>query len=188
MQMQNPDIAAAKIQTNEHYTAVAILLHWTISTCFLSALALGIASKYLPESTMSTVFFLHKSFGLTVLFLMLIRIMWRLTHKPPAFPNTMPTWMKQSAKLSHFCLYLVALLMPLTGLLMSSAGNHFSSFWGLFAIKLPIQSKALGSFMNSAHYYIAWIIGGLVILHIGAVIKHQLIDKDRILDRMTKLK
>lgn len=188
MQTSQQDTLNTPLSSKDHYTSIAIVLHWSVSICFLSALALGIAKGYIPKEYKSGLMFWHKSFGLSVLFFMVLRVIWRLSHRPPAYPGSMPEWMRKVANANHLALYIVALLMPVSGLLMSSAHGYASSFWGLFSIQLPVKSKALSSLMNSTHYYTAWIVGGLLVLHIGAVLKHQFIDKDDILGRMTKFK
>ncbi len=187
--MQATDSPSINSNTNTpHYSLVATMLHWTVAICFLLALGLGIAKGYIPKDSRGSLMFLHKSLGLSVLFLMVIRVLWRFTHKPPSYPESMASWEKKFANSNHILLYILALLIPMSGLTMSSAHNHASSFWGLFAIQLPIHSKTIGGFAKSFHYYAAWVVGSLLLLHIFAIIKHQYIDKDNILARMLRFK
>jgi cytochrome b561 len=139
-----------------------------------------------PKSYKPTVYMLHKSTGLLILFLMAIRLVWTFCSIKPALPTSVPKWQAYAARLGHYGLYILLFAMPITGLTMSVASNRLPTFYGLFTVTIPglAKSKALASFMNSSHEVIAWILLTFVVIHILAVIKHMVINKDGLIRRM----
>jgi cytochrome b561 len=111
----------------ERYTAVAIVLHWAIAAAVLFMLPLGFIMHERAEhgdasQALFEAYQLHKSIGLTVLVLTLVRLAWRLTHRPPPLPEVMPAWEKLAARATHWGFYVLTLALPLTGWLYVSAG------------------------------------------------------------------
>src|SRR5262245_39321595 len=117
-------------QTAQRYTAVAIILHWTIATAIVINFALGLWMHEAidrPGSVARAIasYQLHKSIGLTVLALTFVRLGWRLTHKPPPFPAAMPRWEKIVAKGTHWAFYALLIFIPLSGwLYVSTQWRH----------------------------------------------------------------
>jgi cytochrome b561 len=139
----------------------------------------------LPEQYQPSAYMMHKSFGLTLLFLVLARFFWIQYAGKPALPKTVPMWQKILSRTVHYSLYLLLICMPLCGWVMSVAGNRVPSYFGLFQMPLPIKAnKALSEFMDQSHKTIAWILIALIVLHIAGAIKHHFIDKDNVLKRM----
>ena len=204
------DDAAARLR----YTNVAIFLHWAIALLVLFNLTTGLLHDVVPRA----VFAFHISSGVTILVLTLIRIGWRLTHKPPPY-LPMAKWEYAGAKIVHFLLYCAMLLSPLTGWAMISAHAdkppaaaiqadagpqpapphkpHRTMIWGLFVLpKLkPIADianqpggdaklKETHELYEERHETMGWIFLGLLVLHLGGALKHQLIDRQRELARM----
>jgi len=128
---------------------------------------------------------LHKSIGITILALISLRLLWRLTHSyPPSLASHKP-WEKILAKLVHSSLYGLLFLMPLSGWAMSSAAGRPVKFFDLFTLPDLVEpDKEMAGFLSSAHWYIAWAIIGLLSLHIAGALKHHIIDKDGTLKRM----
>jgi cytochrome b561 len=189
-------MASLRISHPERYTAVAILLHWLIALGVLALIVIGLAMTQWPgaigPAETFTLYQLHKSIGITVLLLGAVRLLWRLTHKPPALPGSMPVAEKAAARGVHWLLYAWGIGLPLTGwaLVSSSPLNLPLVLYGVLPWPdLPVlphlADKALVSHRFALlHIYGAWILIGILVLHTGAVVRHQLIKGDNILARM----
>jgi cytochrome b561 len=138
---------------------------------------------------------LHKSFGFTILGLALLRLTWRLAHRPPSFPETMKGWEKSAAHVVHWGFYFIILVMPLAGWIMVSASptNIPTLLYKTlpmphigFIHALPMDArKTTEDLAGLAHFLLAWLVMLLIVLHLGAVLKHQFWDKDGVLYRMS---
>lgn len=172
--------------TGERYNNTAIALHWLIALLIFAAFPLGVYMHDLPLSpTKLQLYSYHKWIGVTVLLFALLRLMWRLTHPVPPLPATMPRWQMRASHATHHALYLLMLLVPLSGWLMSSA-KGFKTVW-LGVLPLPDvvgKDKVLGDLLTVVHQGLNFLLLALVVIHIAAVLKHRLIDRDDILDRM----
>lgn len=180
----------------ERYTAVAILLHWLIALGILALIVIGLIMTQLqatigPMETFK-LFQLHKSIGITVLLLAVIRILWRVTHKPPALPAHMPAVEKGAAHGLHWLLYGLMLGLPLTGwaVVSSSPFNLPTVLYSLIPWPdLPVlphlaNKAAVSHVLGWVHAYGAWILIGLLVVHVAAVFRHQIIKRDGVLLRM----
>ena len=128
----------------------------------------------------------HKWLGVTVFFLVILRLVWRATHPAPQLEIKMPVWQERAMQLTHFALYLLMMVIPLVGWLMSSAKGYTVNYFGLFELPdLLSKDKALGHQLKDLHEYLADILVALVCLHVLAALKHQFIDKDGLLSRMS---
>ncbi len=152
----------------------------------LGMFALGwIAVNYPMSPTKIKLFVWHKSIGITILILVLLRIAWRLTDRTPALPNHMQTWERRLAHTSHALMYVAMVMMPLSGWVINSAANFPLRLYGL--IRLPNiapADKALQSQAELVHMTLFWILVALLLLHIGAAFWHHLKLRDQILTRM----
>ncbi|MES2174761.1 MAG: cytochrome b [Pseudomonadota bacterium] len=166
------------------YTTVARALHWIIAVLILGNLFFGFAHDALPKDW--AVMPVHKSIGLTVLALTLLRIVWRLTHRAPPLPAAMPAWEKGAAHATHFIFYALMLVLPLSGWIMSSAGTRPLNWFFLFDIpKFGLgKEDAIVTLSRSAHELLPWIWAALILIHIGAALRHHLVLKDDVLRRM----
>ncbi|HEY8084525.1 MAG TPA: cytochrome b [Methylophilaceae bacterium] len=193
---------------NTRYTKVAIILHWLIALMIFGMLALGWYMSGLPKdapkvmsldlfnwhmhtvqfteatSPRSYYFNLHKSFGLTVFALILLRICWRFTHVAPPLPATMVAWQQKAAKASHHLLYLLMFLMPLSGLIMGAYSKYGVKWFGTSVIA-GLDNEPMRSLFKEVHETIAWLILALVVIHVLAALKHMLIDKDDVMSHMS---
>ena len=174
---------------SSHYSKVAIALHWAIAVLILSLIAVGflMTQDWLPHRF--TVFQWHKSFGIVVLLLSFLRLVWRLTHKPPALPAGMKTWEIWAAKLTHIGFYVLMIGVPLLGWAMVSASPLPIENKLFFLIPLPdlpgvTASKDATERLKDFHELGAKLILVLFVLHVGAALKHHFIAKDGILARM----
>jgi len=191
---------------SQRYTAVAIVLHWAIAIAILGMIPLGWwmgDSLDDPETQAQAIaaFQLHKSIGLTILLLSLTRLGWRLTHKPPPLPAQMPAWEAFAAKTTHWAFYFIIIVMPLTGWLYASTGwsapddralNVPTLYFGLFQVphllglaELPDHARASAAdALGFVHSKLAWGAIVLLVLHVGAALKHHFLDKDEVLTHM----
>src|SRR5687768_1187033 len=106
----------------QNYSVVARWLHWIIAICVIAVLTLGLLNDAL-EDVFPSAMVIHMSLGLTVLALTIVRIFWRLGHRPPPMPDEMPGWEKMLAHVTHIAFYALLLILPLSGWLMSSPGK-----------------------------------------------------------------
>jgi len=174
-------------QTNSTtYTGIAIIFHWLIALLFFTAFPLGIYMADLPLSpTKLQLYSYHKWIGITVLMLAILRVLWRISHRPPALPASLPRWQQIATHAVHHSLYLLLLLIPISGWLMSSAKGFQTVWFGILPLPdLVAKNKALGNFLQETHELLNFTLMGLVSLHILAALKHHFIDHDGILVRM----
>ncbi len=176
------------------YSAVAIVLHWLIAACILALLAMGLVMTHvkLAPATLFPLYQLHKSVGVTVLLLVLLRVIWRLTHRPPPLPAAMPGVERAASSTVHLLLYALMLVMPLTGWAVVSASpmNIPTVLYGIVPWPhLPVLStlthkKPVEAVLQTLHAWGAWIVIGIVAVHIAAALRHHFITRDAIMLRM----
>jgi cytochrome b561 len=127
----------------------------------------------------------HKWIGVTIFLLVALRLVWRVTHRPPALPATMPEWQRHAAAMSHALLYILMLAVPLSGWVVSSAGGFPVVYLGVFQLPdLVTKDKALFELMKSVHFVLNKALLALVVLHVAAAVKHHYVDRDDVLARM----
>lgn len=175
------------------YTMIAIALHWLIALAILGQIAVGLAMTQLALSPMRKFQFyqLHKSVGITVLLLVVLRVLWRLGHRPPPLPAAMPAVERRAAEGTHFLLYALLLGLPLTGWAVVSASpfNIPTVLYGLVPWPhlpvLPSLHKApVEAVLKAVHAYGAWALIALLALHVAAALRHALLLHDGVLWRM----
>ena len=177
------------------YTGGAIALHWLIALLIIGNLIGGLVMVQLfdsadPQAKAAgyVIVGIHKAVGITVLGLTLLRIVWRLTHRPPPLPDHMTPLERWLARGTHLLFYALMLALPLTGWLMSSASvRRFPISWfGLFDVPfLPIaQDKAAAATLGDRHELLAWVAIATLALHVAGALKHHFLDRDPVLARM----
>lgn len=169
------------------YGSVARFFHWLVALLVVGQLLGGFyAADFAEQSMKGLLFFWHKSLGLTILWLMLLRVIWRFKNIQPGYEARVPLWQRFAARLVHLFLYLLLLGLPINGWILSTAAGYPPSYFGLFTVGFPgiPVDKALAETMSSVHEILAWIIIGLVTLHILAALKHHFIHRDNVLRRM----
>lgn len=171
--------------TPDRWGAIPQLLHWTIALLVIALSLVGLLMQELPNSpTKLQVYALHKSFGLTVLALVVLRLLWRLFDRRPQWIE-MPRWQRQAASSIHGMLYVLLFVMPLSGWLYNSASNFPLRWFGLFAVPpLSGRDQELKELAGSIHEFGFYLLAVLVIVHAGGALKHHYIDRDRTLLRM----
>ena len=168
------------------YTLVAKGLHWLMAVLILGLLALGLYMHELPLSPQKlTLYSWHKWAGVTVFLLVWVRLLWRVMHRPPALPASMAPLMRLAAHAGHGVLYLLMVAIPLSGWLMSSAKGFQTVWFGVLPIPdLLDKNKEVGDLLALVHKSLNLLFVAVIVGHIGAALKHHLIDKDDILTRM----
>jgi cytochrome b561 len=179
---------------SDRYTLVAIVLHWLIAAGVLVLIAIGLTMAHgtISAATKFKLFQLHKSVGITVLGLILVRIIWRFGHRPPALPDSMPPIEKKAAKATHFVFYLLLLGLPLTGWALVSVSpiNIPTILFGLvrwphIGFLASLHNKApVAAALDYVHAYCGWTLLGLIVLHVTAALRHHFVIGDDILGRM----
>jgi cytochrome b561 len=167
------------------YGSVAQFLHWGIVVLLIVQVTLGKIADSLPVGLERLVVMArHKSFGITILGIALLRLAWRLIDRPPP-PPPMPRWQEIAARLNHWALYALLFALPLSGWLMSSAANRPVSWFGL--AQLPdfiAPDPGLKEVFEEVHETFVNVLFVLAGLHVAAAVKHQFIDRDGLLWRM----
>jgi len=172
------------------YHRLSVALHWVLGLTLVGMFAVGLYMSGLPFSPQRLKLYnWHKWAGVLVLTLSFVRLMWRLSHRPPALPAAiqaaMPAWQRVAHHATHALLYGLFFATPLLGWAYSSAAGFPIVLFGLWPLPdfVPV-SEALADALKPLHQYAAYGMAALVLLHVAAVLKHQLIDRDGLLRRM----
>ena len=175
----------ALTNSGTRYGLVPQFLHWIVVAMIIVQYVLAEAADELPTGVEKLATLAqHKSVGLTILLVALLRIGWRLFDPPPP-PPPMPAWQRLAAAANHWGLYALLFAMPLTGWMMSSASNYPVSWFGL--VQLPDlvgPDRGLKHLLEEVHETLANALIALVLLHVAAALKHQFWDRDGLLWRM----
>lgn len=170
----------------ERYDAVAKFLHWTVAALIVLQFVLAYMADDLPVGVHKLALLArHKSVGMTVLMLAIVRLGWRLAHAPPPLPTHMRPLEQRLARLGHAALYVLLFAMPLTGWLMSSAKNYSVSWFGLFTWpNLVGKNERAFELLRDTHDTLSVALLVIASLHLIAALKHHFWDKDDVLARM----
>lgn len=184
MQEHTPDL-----ETPIHplrYTRIAIALHWLLAFGLIYQLWLGVWMGDIPKTPpglRAEWFNWHKSIGIVLALLIVLRGLWRLTHRPPELPESMPRWQTRAAQTSHAVLYACMVLMPLTGFLGSSFTPYPIKFFGTPLPRLWEASADLKELFSAMHTASSYVLMAGIALHIAAALWHML-RRDGIAKRM----
>lgn len=174
------------IVATTRYTRPAVVLHWVLALAIVGALGVGLYMTDLPFSPQRLQLYnWHKWAGVTILVLSALRLLWRLTHRPPA-PPAMPAWQRRAAAASHGLMYALFFAIPLLGWAYSSAAGFPIVWFGVLPLPdfVPVD-KALAEVLKPWHGNVAKALAALVLLHVAAALKHHFLDRDGLLSRMT---
>ena len=170
---------------SSRYTGTAIVLHWVLGVALLVSFGVGWYMSGLPLSPWRLKLYnWHKWAGMTILALSALRLVWRLTHRPPD-DLPMPAWQLRSAHATHNLLYLLFFLVPVVGWAYSSAAGFPVVVFGVLPLPDFVPAdKALAEAIKPWHEYLAWLMVLLVLAHAAAALKHHFVDRDGLLSRM----
>lgn len=179
------------------YTRTAVVLHWLIAVLIAVNVTLALSVDYLPDEWVRAVIDTHKSTGITVLGLVLMRILWRAAHPPPPLPVGYARWERTGARVAHGTLYALMLLLPLSGWMHDSAwkdaATHPMTLFGLVpwprigwieAIE-PVTKESLHTLFGVFHTAFGYLLYALLVMHVGGALKHQWLDREPELQRMS---
>ena len=168
------------------YTRVAATLHWVMALLIVGNVVLALVAESLPDAWIRPGIDLHKSIGITVLGLVLLRVLWRIAHPPPTLPRDYPAWQRRAAHVAHYVLYGLMVALPLSGWLHDSAfkdaGKHpLLLFWLVPWFRIgavqgmdPAAKEEFHSALYTVHEWSAYALYGLLALHVAGALKHQL--------------
>ncbi len=195
-------------QAAKRYTKTAKILHWLIALGIFGMFALGWYMSELPkegpkqiaydlfdwgiytwtlseEASPRTFYFnLHKSIGVTLFALIVIRILWRITHKPPALLSSYQAWERKLATGAHHLLYLLMIALPVSGVIMATYSKYGIKWFGIPFIK-GLDNTPMREVFEEVHEIIGIVVLVILVLHIGGALKHKFIDKDETMKRMS---
>jgi len=178
------------------YSRTAIFLHWLIAVLIVCNVVLALSADSLPDIWVRTVIDTHKSIGITVLGLGVLRLLWRASHPAPPLPTEYPRWERIAAHSAHAALYGLIFALPLTGWMHDSAWKDAATHpmrlfdlvpWpriGWIVNVEPVAKEGLHTLFGNFHTWLGYVLYALVGLHVAGALKHQFIDKHRELQRI----
>lgn len=169
------------------YTRTAIVLHWLIAACVFCQITLGLWMIGIPKSPpgiRAWWFNVHKSIGITLFVLILVRVLWRLAHRAPPLPLTVPQWQRIAAKASHVLLYVCMVTMPVSGYLGSSFTKYPILYFGMRLPHWGWDAPALKELCSQIHLATVIVFITLIAIHVAAALKHLLVNRDGVFERM----
>lgn len=176
--------------SHSRYDWLARLLHAVLGVALVGLFTVGLYMADLPFSPdRLKLYNWHKWAGVTILTLSFVRLVWRLTHRPPALPaaveQAMPAWQRFAHHATHLGLYVLFFAVPLAGWAYSSAAGFPIVPFGLFQLPdfVPV-SEGLADLLKPVHKYAAYGLAGFVVLHVAGALKHHFVDRDALLSRM----
>lgn len=168
------------------YTRTAITLHWLMAAMIIGMFPLG---WYMTDLILSPeklrLYSYHKWAGITIFLLAALRLSWRIGHRPPPPPDAMPPWQRRLASVNHWALYVLLFVIPVSGWLMSSALGVQVVYLGLLPLPdLVAKNKELGESLKAVHGMLNLTLAALILVHVGAALKHHIVERDDVLVRM----
>ncbi len=169
------------------YSTTAISLHWLIALLICAAFAMGLYMTGIPGITPQKLklFSWHKWIGVTIFGFVVLRVLWRASHPVPALPVSMSRWQQQAAHAGHGLLYVLMIIVPLTGYFYSAAAGIPVVYLGWFEMPMLIaKNKELQDILGPIHAWLNYFMAAVVVLHVLAALKHHWVDKDGTLAKM----
>ncbi len=173
------------IRPSHRYTGVAIVLHWLMALMIVASLAVGLTMSRMQLSpTRLQLYNWHKWAGVLILALAALRLLWRLSHRPPQ-RLPLPAWQHAAASATHTAMYALFFAVPLVGWAYSSAAGFPVVVFGVLPLPDWVAvDRETAQAIKPWHARLAWLLGALALLHVAAACKHQLVDRDGLINRM----
>lgn len=173
-------------QTSQQYVVAIRILHWLMACILLSLIAAGWYMSDLPKEDplRGTFYSLHKSFGVTVLALVIVRLTIRLMTVTPDFPSSLRAWEKMAARVGHCVLYGLMFLIPLVGISMSNGFGHPVSWFGLELPRIIEENRPAAMELATLHGWLAYLLLGVIAVHASAALKHLFLDAINLFHRI----
>ncbi len=180
---------SATAEHSARYTRLAVWLHWIVAALIIVNLLIANLVDFLPDPQQDPVVDVHKSIGLTVLGLVVVRLLWRLANRPPALPGAISRLERIASQVSHGVLYALMLALPLTGWAQESTYKDTirDGLYLFGVVRVPLLSfldPARHDQLFDLHSLFGNLLYVLFALHLAAALKHQFIDKQKLLQRM----
>ncbi len=179
------DVSGAAARTR--YTATAQALHWVVAALMFAVIPLAWVMVNMARTAPSRewIYTLHKSFGMTILLLVVVRLAWRAAHPAPPLPGSLAKWERGMAAASHWLLYVILVGMPVSGYILSATGPVSVPYFDLFTFPALPKNQAVSDAARWVHAAVGqWLVYGLIVLHITATAWHAAVRRDGVLDRM----
>ena len=169
-----------------HYDRIALGFHWLILALLVAQFAIAWTMPDIKKATPDTgLVAWHLSVGSTILLVMLLRLAWRLTHTPPPPPSDLMPALQLLSRLTHWLLYAILIALPVLGWINASSRGYRVVLLGLIPLpQLVPTGNAFGHEMGDIHGTVAWMLLGIVALHVAGALYHTLIKQDGLLRRM----
>lgn len=167
------------------FHARARLLHWMMAPLVVAMLFIGIGMLSTTSSAYALLLAIHKPLGAAILVLVLLRIHTRFRHRPPPLPSDLPRLQRRAATLSHWLLYALLLLMPVSGwAMLSAAGYPVTLLAGIRLPPIAPHDAGLFAWLRGAHHWLALLLFATFLLHLAAALFHALVRRDGVLASM----
>jgi len=168
-------------KSSDKYHISLRIVHWLMAVMILGLIVLGWFMQGLDKdvSYRNDLYGLHKSFGVTVLFLVVLRVALRISTVIPPLPETLPKFIRKVAHLVHHIIYLFIFAVPISGYMMSNMFGYGVSWFGISLPKLFSPNKEIGGLAHEAHAILPYMLLALVTLHVAGAIKHKFFEKDK---------
>lgn len=167
------------------YGIPAIVLHWLLAVLIAGMAGLGWYMMTIEKQPSGPWYLdLHKSIGLVVFALVVLRVLWRFVHRPALLPASLPRWQVKLSSITQWLLYVCMIVMPITGLLGASYSRSGVKFFGLLVPAWSAPNRDLAKLFFSIHSATVWVLVALVVLHAAGGLKHLLVDRDTVFQRM----
>ncbi len=167
------------------FSGLQRLLHWLMAICIIAMLFIGVGMVSTIAPKYVALVATHKTLGIAILVLVLLRTVVRLRSGTPPLPIDLPEPLKLGARLSHYALYALMLAMPLLGWgMVSASGNPVKLLWGIQLPSIAPHSDALFTLLHTAHVYLAFAFFALILLHIAAGLFHAWVRRDGVFEAM----
>lgn len=167
------------------YGVVARTLHWILALLIVFTTGLGWRMMFIEKEPGAAEWFdLHRSIGLTIATLVALRLVWRLGHRPEALPDAVPGWQARLAAITHGLLYLLMVVIPVTGYLGAAHTKADVSWFGRALPRWTAPDHDLAEQFFDVHGTLVWVLVALVALHVAGALKHWLVDRDGVFQRM----
>lgn len=171
--------------TENKYGVISKLIHWTITGLFIYLFYLALNMTGMESSSEKwTMYGEHKQFGILVGILVLFRLAWKFSNVSPEYPQKDAVLQKRLASLTHFFLYFIMIMFPVSGYIMSMSGGHGINFFGYALPNLVGKNESIGGFFHSIHGWLEYATYFVVGLHVVGALYHHFVKKDNVLTRM----
>ena len=183
--MTEQAVSPAIVDAHWRYSPPAVVLHWLVALLIVGLLGLGWYMMSIEREPGSDWYFnLHRSLGLVLAALVVLRLTWRISHRPEELPDSVPFWEKKLSLAAHWLLYTCMVVMPLTGYLGASYKKGGVAFFGLQLPFWGATNSGLSKLFFTIHATLVWVLVAVIVLHALAGFKHLLVDKDKVFQRM----